>query len=465
MATQQPFGGVDQMTAVVVAAAYARQSRLIDSGEARGWAATFTADGVFDSPSYPEPVIGTEALERFAREYADRARATGVVMRHVVSNLEALAGPDPARLMVLGYLQIVATPRGKDSRLVRFTTIEDDLVRDERAPSGWLIARRVVRRDDAGPEVVLRVGHRPALSFPNHTTAAPEDQEIAPHMSTVTSPAARSALNGSDHPGRVQGAPMEVVHPDLAGKVAVVTGAGRGMGARFAAALGRRGVHVVGADIDSELMSGTASALAEEIEQVAGAGEIVGTTVDVRDREAQQRLAELAVQRFGQIDLWINNAGIFPEAPAADIPVSQMQATLSINVEGVLYGAQAAASVMKPGSAIVNMASVAAVRVRRGRAAYCSSKAAVAHLTECLAVEFGDLGIRVNAIAPGFVDTEMTRWVQDDPEALARALDSVPLHRLGSPEEIVGPMLFLLSESARYVTGHILAVDAGSRHV
>jgi 3-oxoacyl-[acyl-carrier protein] reductase len=120
---------------------------------------------------------------------------------------------------------------------------------------------------------------------------------------------------------------------------------------------------------------------------------------------------------------------------------------------------------MKTGGAIVNMASVAAVRVRRGRAAYCSSKAAVAHLTECLAVEFGDLGIRVNAIAPGFVDTEMTRWVQDDPAALAKALDSVPLHRLGSPEEIVGPMLFLLSDSARYVTGHILAVDGGSRHV
>ena len=173
----------------------------------------------------------------------------------------------------------------------------------------------------------------------------------------------------------------------------------------------------------------------------------------------------MAVERFGEVDFWINNAGIFPQAPATEIPASQMQATLAINVEGVLYGAQAAASVMQPGGAIVNMASVAAVRVRRGRAAYCSSKAAVAHLTECLAVEYGDLGIRVNAIAPGFVDTEMTRWVQDDPAALAHALDSIPLHRIGSPEEIVGPMLFLLSDSARYVTGHILAVDGGSRHV
>ena len=281
---------------------------------------------------------------------------------------------------------------------------------------------------------------------------------------TTVAPATDSRQH-SDHPGRVNPAPMQVAHPELAGKVAVVTGAGRGMGARFAAALARRGVQVVGADIDGDLIARTRDELTAEVADVEDAGNVVGATVDVRDRDAQQRLAELAVERFGEVDFWINNAGIFPQAPATEIPASQMQATLAINVEGVLYGAQAAASVMQPGGAIVNMASVAAVRVRRGRAAYCSSKAAVAHLTECLAVEYGDLGIRVNAIAPGFVDTEMTRWVQDDPAALAHALDSIPLHRIGSPEEIVGPMLFLLSDSARYVTGHILAVDGGSRHV
>ncbi|MBZ5740496.1 SDR family NAD(P)-dependent oxidoreductase [Nocardioides mangrovi] len=273
------------------------------------------------------------------------------------------------------------------------------------------------------------------------------------------------SIPADNHPGRVQGDLMQVEHPDLRGKVAVITGAGRGMGLRFSAALARRGVHVVGADIDGALMDEAARSVELEHDGIDGVGDVVGTTVDVRDRDAQQAVAELAVERFGQVDLWINNAGIFPESPATDIPVSQIQATLSINVEGVLYGAQAAASVMRPGGSIVNMASVAAVRVRRGRAAYCSSKAAVSHLTECLAVEYGDLGIRVNAIAPGFVDTEMTRWVQDDPEALAKALDAIPLHRLGSPEEIVGPMLFLLSDSARYVTGHILAVDGGSRHV
>ncbi|MDT9592935.1 SDR family oxidoreductase [Nocardioides zeae] len=271
--------------------------------------------------------------------------------------------------------------------------------------------------------------------------------------------------DATDHPGRVQGDLMQVQHPELRDRVAVVTGAGRGMGARFAAALARRGVNVVGADIDAELMERAASGLRQENGGVTGAGEVVGAGVDVRDRDAQEALAQTALDRFGRLDIWINNAGVFPEAPVEEISVAQMQTTLSVNVEGVLYGAQAAAARMRPGGAIVNMASVAAVRVRRGRAAYCSSKAAVSHLTECLAVELGDRGIRVNAIAPGFVDTEMTRWVQDDPAALAKALDNVPLHRLGSPEEIVGPMLFLLSDSARYVTGHVLAVDGGSRHV
>lgn len=258
---------------------------------------------------------------------------------------------------------------------------------------------------------------------------------------------------------------MAADHPDLRGKVAVVTGAGRGMGTRFAAALARRGVHVVGADIDAAAMTEAAEAIGHEHREVVGAGAVVATTVDVRSREAQQKLAEFAVERFGKLDLWINNAGIFPEAPAAEIPVSQFQATLAINVEGVLYGAQAAASVMRQGGAILNMASVAAFRVRRLRAAYCASKAAVAHLTESLAVEFGDLGLRVNAIAPGLIDTEMTHWLQNDAAALNRTLDNIPLHRMGSPEEVVGPLLFLLSDSARYVTGHILTVDGGSRHV
>jgi 3-oxoacyl-[acyl-carrier protein] reductase len=269
-------------------------------------------------------------------------------------------------------------------------------------------------------------------------------------------------------PGRVLHQPVTTVYPEFPGKVAVVTGAARGMGAVFTAALASRGVDVVAADINADAMAATAEELTATLaaSSVEGKpGRIVPAAVDVTQAEDHTALAARAVEEFGRLDFWINNAGIFPFAEIADITPEQIRATLSVNVEGVLFGAQAAAELMKPGSAIVNMSSVSAVRVRKGRGAYCSSKAAVAHLTESLAVELGDKGIRVNAIAPGYIDTEMTRWIQDDAPALAKALDAVPLHRIGSPEEVAGVLLFLLSDSSRYVTGHSIAVDGGSRHV
>ncbi|MGW4526532.1 SDR family NAD(P)-dependent oxidoreductase [Amycolatopsis sp. NPDC004378] len=269
-------------------------------------------------------------------------------------------------------------------------------------------------------------------------------------------------------PGRVLHQPVTTLYPEFPGKVAVVTGAARGMGARFTAALATRGVDVVGGDIDGTAMAATAAeltaALAEKSLE-AKPGRIVPSTVDVTKAADHLALAQRAIDEFGRIDFWVNNAGIFPFAEVPEITPEQIRATLSVNVEGVLFGAQAAARHMKPGGAIVNMSSVSAVRVRKGRGAYCSSKAAVAHLTESLAVELGDQGLRVNAIAPGYIDTEMTRWIQDDAPALAKALDAVPLHRIGSPEEVAGVLLFLLSDSARYVTGHSIAVDGGSRHV
>ena len=270
------------------------------------------------------------------------------------------------------------------------------------------------------------------------------------------------------NPGRVVDRTMTAVYPELSGKVAIVTGAAQGMGSVFAKGLAARGVHVVGADIDDARMKETAEQLNTELvtdSLVEQPGTIIGARADVTVSDDHETLARTALAEFGRIDFWINNAGIFPFAYAADITPEQMSATLSVNVEGVLFGSQAAARHMRGGGAIVNMSSVSALRVRKGRGAYCTSKAAVAHLTESLAVEFGDLGIRVNSIAPGYIDTEMTRWVQEDPAALATALDSVPLHRLGAPEEVFGPLLFLLSDSARYVTGHSIAVDGGSRHV
>ncbi|MGW0173832.1 SDR family NAD(P)-dependent oxidoreductase [Rhodococcus sp. NPDC003322] len=272
----------------------------------------------------------------------------------------------------------------------------------------------------------------------------------------------------TQNPGRTNASQMTARYPEMAGKVAVVTGAARGMGAAFAAGLATRGVNVVGADINEEQMAASAQEINDALAANSIAdvpGRVVGARVDVTKADEHEALAQTALKEFGRIDFWINNAGIFPFGLVQDISPEQISAVLDVNVEGVLFGSQAAARHMVPGGAIVNMSSVSAVRNRRGRAAYCTSKAAVAHLTQSLAVELGDKGIRVNAIAPGYIDTEMTRWVQEDPVALANALDSVPLHRLGSPEEVFGPMLFLLSDSARYVTGHSIAVDGGSRHV
>ncbi|MCA1228402.1 SDR family NAD(P)-dependent oxidoreductase [Saccharopolyspora sp. 6M] len=267
-------------------------------------------------------------------------------------------------------------------------------------------------------------------------------------------------------PGGALHRPIGAHYPDLPGKVAVITGAARGMGAVFARGLAARGVHVVGGDLDGERMFATADEINDALKStVDEPGRVVGNAVDVTSAEQHDRLAATALAEFGRLDHWVNNAGIFPFAPAAEISPDQLGGVLRVNVEGVLYGAQAAARHLGPGGAIVNMSSVSATRVRRGRGAYCTSKAAVAHLTESLAVEFGDHGIRVNAIAPGYIDTDMTRWVKEDPVALRHAVDTVPLHRIGSPEEVFGALLFLLSDSARYITGHSIAVDGGSRHV
>lgn len=431
--------GVDAATVGRLHQLYGRQSHLIDGGSAGEWALTFTADGEFHSPSYPEPVVGAAGLTAFAERFHAGALAAGEVHRHVITNV-TIDCVDADALEVRGYLQIVATPRGGSSRVVRMTTFTDRVVYVE---DRWRIARRDVRRDD--------VGHR------------------GKPLSHIEG-SRRNMTTGADqtNPGRTVTAQMTALYPEMSGKVAVVTGAAQGMGAAFAEGLATRGVHVVGADINEDQMTATAASINAALAGDSLAeqpGRVVGARVDVTVADDHEKLAQVALQEFGRIDFWINNAGIFPFAPAEEISPEQIHATLTVNVEGVLFGAQAAARHIRPGGAIVNMSSVSALRVRKGRGAYCASKAAVAHLTESLAVEFGDKGIRVNSIAPGYIDTAMTRWVQDDPAALAHALDSVPLHRLGSPEEVFGPLLFLLSDSARYVTGHSIAVDGGSRHV
>lgn len=264
----------------------------------------------------------------------------------------------------------------------------------------------------------------------------------------------------------VDESPVDSFYPDLVGKTVVITGAGAGMGRVFAEELAVRGVNVVITDLNDSVHS-----VADQISGKAAAtehkGRVVGMVADVTNRAAHDETVGLAIEEFGRLDGWVNNAGIFPESPILDCPQPQIDLALDVNVKGTLYGAQAAAQHFRTvgGGVIVNMASVAALRIRRGRGAYNTAKAGALQLTYSLAVELGDHNVRVNAIAPGFIDTAMTQWVHDTPGALEHTLQNVPLHRIGTPIEVFAAVYFLLSDSARYITGSFISVDGGSRHV
>lgn len=257
-------------------------------------------------------------------------------------------------------------------------------------------------------------------------------------------------------------------YPELAGKTAVVTGAAQGLGAQYAEGLVARGVNVLAVDVAEETLRDRVALISETYASEDGSsGRIVADRLDVTDQDAARRVAQSAFDTFGRLDYWINNAGIFPTAAAEDITDDQLARTLGVNVHGALFGAQAAAHIMREhgGGVIINMGSVAANRARLKHADYCAAKAGVEHLTRCLAVEFGPYGIRVNGIGPGDIDTDMLRDLRADEKALESVMSGIPLGRIGSPPEVLGVLLFLLSDGARYVTGHVVSVDGGSRLV
>ena len=254
-------------------------------------------------------------------------------------------------------------------------------------------------------------------------------------------------------------------YKDILGKVAVITGAGKGIGACFAEGLARQGSHVIGLDIDDQALLPTSKMIKtqEEIYSSTG-GSIEIIKCDASSQSELFSASSTIVERHNRIDIWINNVGIFPLTDLNTLSPVELERSIAINLNSVFYGSQVAMKYMKPGGVIINMASVAAFRVRKGRSVYSTTKAAVDALTRSLAVEFGEFGIRVNALAPGFIDTEMTSWVKETPGALEKALSTVPLGRIGQPEEVLAALLFLVSDSASYVTGQTLGVDGGSRY-
>jgi NAD(P)-dependent dehydrogenase (short-subunit alcohol dehydrogenase family) len=242
------------------------------------------------------------------------------------------------------------------------------------------------------------------------------------------------------------------------GRVAVVTGGGRGMGRAVSLRLAREGARVVVA----ELVAEHGEEVAREIEQAGGRALSVPT--DVSRPGDIERLFERTASELGGCDILVNNAGIGVGKPVLDYSEADWDRQMGVNVKAVFFCSQAAVRLMAPRKSgkIVNFASTSAfVSSSKPSVAYDVSKGAVRQMTISMAAELAPLGINVNAVAPGTVETEMTRASVSTEEGRAWQLARIPMGRLGRPEDIAGVVAFLCSSEADYITGHVLVADGG----
>jgi glucose 1-dehydrogenase len=236
-------------------------------------------------------------------------------------------------------------------------------------------------------------------------------------------------------------------------RVAIVTGAGSGIGRATAARLVRDGYRVVVAEIDEA----RAAAVATELGEAA-----LPFAVDVSASTAVEALVAACLERFGGLDVMVANAGVPHGAPFLELSEDTWERVLAVNLKGVFLCGQAAARAMaaagRPG-AIVNVASTYAEVTEGGASAYSASKGGVRMLTKSMALELGPHRIRVNAVGPGWIRTGMNPL--DDPDEVAQLEPTIPLQRVGLPEDVADVIAFLASEDARYVSGQTLFVDGG----
>jgi NAD(P)-dependent dehydrogenase (short-subunit alcohol dehydrogenase family) len=251
----------------------------------------------------------------------------------------------------------------------------------------------------------------------------------------------------------------------LQGEVAVVTGAAQGNGRAIALGLARAGATVAVADLNAAGASRTATeidALCAADGRSGGAASFA-TELDVADREACRRFADAVQARLGPAAVLVNNAGIIRRTAFDAEPFREdWAATFRVNVDGCANMVDAfLPQLRRTGGRIVNLGSILSFVAARNSASYAASKGAVLQLTKALAAELAADGIRVNGIAPGVIATPMTEATRADPAALARFMNHTPMGRVGEPDELVGPVLFLASRLSSYVTGVMLPVDGG----
>ena len=241
-------------------------------------------------------------------------------------------------------------------------------------------------------------------------------------------------------------------------RTALVTGGGRGLGRAMAVALAQAGADVAVLARNRYQLEQTAELIAREGRRA------LCLTADVSDQRQVRRAFGQFARAWQRLDILVNNAGVWDGGPAATLDERRWQRVFDVNVNGTLWCAQQAARLMlrRGAGSIINISSVSAIHAHRDGAAYCASKAAVAHLTRVLALEWGRRGVRVNSIAPGTFETRMTADVIADRDWARQFKRRVPLGRFGQPEDLAGLTVYLASDASRHMTGQVIFLDAGA---
>jgi NAD(P)-dependent dehydrogenase (short-subunit alcohol dehydrogenase family) len=244
----------------------------------------------------------------------------------------------------------------------------------------------------------------------------------------------------------------------LEGKVAVVTGSSRGIGRAIAEGLASAGAAVVVNGRDPEAAQTVAGVIA------AAGGKSLAVSADVSQAAEVERLIDVTASTFGRLDILVNNAGISPYyKPAERMTEAEWDDVMRVNLKSVFLCCHAAGRVMIPQNSgrIINLSSIGGMVALPRLIAYCSAKGAINQVTRVLAVEWAPHRILVNAIAPGFIETDLTKGLRENPKHLDSLLRQVPLGRLGKPTEIVGAAIYLASDASSYVTGQMLEISGG----